>query len=62
MAVKVIELKGNKAYKKWMEENGEKVEVIDIQSANQKWNMWTGAIGSAVMGEKNFTVTYKEKS
>ncbi len=61
MGVKVIELKGNKAYKNWMEENGDKVEVIDVQSVAQRWNVWTGALGSALLNEKNYTVTYKPK-
>jgi hypothetical protein len=61
MSIKVIELKGNKNYKEWMEANGDKIEVIDIQSTAKLWNLWTGAIGSALKGDKNYTVTYKEK-
>jgi hypothetical protein len=44
-----------------MEANGDKVEILDIQAVVQRWNMWTGVIGSAVKGEKDYTVTYKEK-
>ena len=61
MSIKVIELKGNKAYKEWMEANGDRVDIVDVQSAAVRWNMWTGAIGAAIKGDKNYTVTYKEK-
>jgi hypothetical protein len=61
MWVKVIELKGDKAYKEWMEANGDMVEVIDIRATNSRWNTWTAAVGSAPKDGKNYTVTYKEK-
>jgi hypothetical protein len=67
MPVKVIELKGNKNYGEWIEQNGDRIRVIgirmiDVSTTNQRWNMWSGVLGSAMQGEKNYTVTYEENS
>jgi hypothetical protein len=51
VAAKVIELKGNKAYKTWIEANGDKVKVLKVQAT-------LVAVRSA---EKNYTVTYTEE-
>jgi hypothetical protein len=51
VAAKVIELKGNKAYKAWMEAHRDKVNVLRVQAT-------LVAVRSA---EKNYTVTYTEE-
>lgn len=59
--VKVVQLKGNKKYQDWIAENGDKIEIIDVQSSAIRWNAWTGFVGAALKGDKHYTVTYREK-
>ncbi len=60
--MKVIELKGKKSYGEWMSRNHHDVKVIDVISTRQRANTGFDASGVAPRSDKNYTITYEEKS
>jgi hypothetical protein len=55
--VNVIEFKSKKAYEKWLNKNGDDIDIIHVNTTNKKWSLFTGILTN----KKIYTITYKEK-